>query len=344
VLRRSTIRDLGRLAVGLSGGDRVSLGRGGHVVEDCRIFDFGRWQSAYQPGVHIQGVANTVRNTEIANTWQQAVTFAGNDHIIEGNHIHHVALELYDGAAVYAGRDFTWRGNAVRSNLFQAIGRPGSPCDPTFTSCHRHAVYMDDHLSGLQVFGNVFDGSEAPPAGAFDGLIGIFVNGGRDHNLSNNLFIANTVPLAIVGNAPTNSSNCGSVTTTLWQRLAAVPWQSELWASRYPRLATLLDEQPCWPLHNSIGINVVVNSSGPPSGLERYYPNLQGWAHGSAQGDPAGLNDSKCFEMGLNLVSPHPGFISGDPVGSGDFRLAPGSKAWAMGWTALPQRFGPRAV
>ena len=55
---------------------------------------------------------------------------------------------------------------------------------------------MDDHLSGVEVWGNVFDGSEAPPAGPYDGLIGMFGNGGRDTNVSNNLFIANTVPYA----------------------------------------------------------------------------------------------------------------------------------------------------
>ena len=124
-IRRSSMRYLGSQAVSITGGDRPSLTRGDHVVEDCVITDFGRWLSAYKPAVRVEGVGNTVRRTEMANGWQQALLFGGNDHVFENNWIHHVALEIYDGAAVYAGRDFTMRGNVVRSNLFQAIGRPG---------------------------------------------------------------------------------------------------------------------------------------------------------------------------------------------------------------------------
>jgi hypothetical protein len=87
--------------VSAAGGDRPSLRRGDHVVEDCTISDYGRWLSMYKAAVHIEGVGNTVRRNELARSWAQAVTYSGNDHTIEANHIHHVALELYDGAAVY---------------------------------------------------------------------------------------------------------------------------------------------------------------------------------------------------------------------------------------------------
>ena len=228
-----------------------------------------------------------------------------------------------------------------KATPFTPLSAPGSPCDPTFTSCHRHAVYADDHLSGLEVFGNIFDGSEALAAGPYDGLVGFFVNGGRDHNVTNNLFVANTVPLVIDGNAPSNATNCGSTGRALFQELRAMPYTKDPWASRYPKLVTILAEKPCWPLHNAIGCNVVVNSTGPPSGLARYTPNLQGWAHGGANNDPMGVNDSRCFEMGKNLVSPWPGFVSNDPIANKDFRLRPDSEAWAMGWVQLVKAFGP---
>ena len=120
-----------------------------------------------------------------------------------------------------------------------------------------------------------------------------------------------------------------------------MPYRAQPWASRYPKLYRILDEKPCWPLHNSIGVNVVVKSSGPPPGLQRYVPNLQGWAHGGANNDPAGANDSACFAMGANLVAAHPGFVSPDPVGKRAFALKKSSPAWAMGWEALPAAFGP---
>ena len=340
-LRRSSIRYLGLRGVELSGGDRTTLTAARHLVVDSTITDYGRWRSTYEPAVHIDGVGHRVERNEMAYAWHQAVGFSGNDHIISANHIHHVVLETYDSAAIYGGRDFTARGIVVSSNLFRAIGRPNSPCQAAFTSCHRHAVYADDHLSGVEVWGNVFDGSEAPPAGDFDGLIGFFANGGRDHNVSNNLFLANTVPAVITGHAPSDGSDCGSVTSTLWQRLAAMPYRSEPWRSRYPKLFSILDEKPCWPLHNMLAINLIVNSSGPPAGLQRYTPNLQKWAHGNANNDPAGLNDTLCFGMGQNLVSSQPGFVSPDPIHAKDFSLRPDSKAWAMGWAAIATTFGP---
>jgi hypothetical protein len=75
----------------------------------------------------------------------------------------------------------------------------------------------------------------------------------------------------------------------------------------------------------------------------RYAPNLgrPPWAHGAANGDPAGVNDSACFEVGPNLVAARPGFVSEAPVAQRDFRLKPSSVAWAMGWVALAEAWGP---
>lgn len=93
-LRRSALRYLGLLGVSVAGGDRPSLRRGEHLVEDCVISDYGRWLSSYKAAVHVEGVGNTVRRNELARSWGQAVTYSGNDHAIESNHVHHVALEL----------------------------------------------------------------------------------------------------------------------------------------------------------------------------------------------------------------------------------------------------------
>ena len=76
MLRRSSIKYVGKLGVQLTGGDRARLLPGSHVVEDCRISDYGRWQSMYQPAVRMEGIGHAVRRCELYNTWAQCVDFA----------------------------------------------------------------------------------------------------------------------------------------------------------------------------------------------------------------------------------------------------------------------------
>lgn len=53
------------------------------------------------------------------------ILYSGNDHRIEWNEIHHVALETGDVGAVYSGRDWTFRGNAIRYNFIHHTGGVG---------------------------------------------------------------------------------------------------------------------------------------------------------------------------------------------------------------------------
>jgi hypothetical protein len=77
-----------------------------------------------------------------------AVQFAGNDHVIEFNDVHHVCLESNDAGAVYSGRDWTWRGTVIRFNKFWEItGFEDRGCV---------GVYLDDMLCGTHVHGNLF--------------------------------------------------------------------------------------------------------------------------------------------------------------------------------------------
>jgi len=103
------IEATGSGGVYLSGGDRPSLTPAGHVVEDCHIHHYGRVNRMYQPAVQIVGVGQRVSHNHIHDAPHMAVQFAGNDHVIEFNDVHHVCLESNDAGAVYSGRDWTWR-------------------------------------------------------------------------------------------------------------------------------------------------------------------------------------------------------------------------------------------
>jgi hypothetical protein len=380
-LSHSTVAYTGGSAVLLHGGNRTDLTAAEHSVSDSVLHTFGLWQLTYNPAVYLTGVGCVVTHCDIYGTYHSAILFAGNDHRLEHNWIHDAVLETYDSGAIYAGRDWTWRGIVIRGNVFGPnIGRAGSQCSTptatvrnqtqTSTSCVRSAIYLDDHLSGSTITGNVFLGAqtETPTGPDVDkgyGNNGIMVNGGRDHSITNNLFIRMGIPATVHGKAMwrgkcgSNSINTPGLRTGLFATLFAAPFRTPPWSVRYPQLAEILAREPCQPRGNLLGANIVVNSTGVSAWGKRHgWSNNggeDGWASiGCGTGEAVGgrhipccegKDEADCFRFGENLVSAHPGFAVSDPVESWDFSLSPASKAWAMGWKTLnASAIGPRGT
>ena len=128
--------------------------------------------------------------------------FRGNDHTLEFNEIHHVCLESNDAGAIYAGRDWTMRGTAIRYNyLHHIVGFRGKGCV---------GVYLDDMFCGTQIHGNLFH--QVTRAA--------FLGGGRDCTVENNIFIDCRPALHIDARAMNWASY--HVATTMTERLKAV--------------------------------------------------------------------------------------------------------------------------
>ncbi|MFN8940807.1 MAG: right-handed parallel beta-helix repeat-containing protein [Acidobacteriota bacterium] len=164
------ISHTGDSAVEITGGDRGSLTPAGHRVEDCDIHDMGQWVRTYNPAVKVNGVGNRVAHNEIHDAPHAGILLTGNDHVIEYNNIHHLALETGDVGAIYIGRDYTERGTVIRYNYIHELGGVG------FGSM---AVYLDDCASGITIYGNIF----------YQLKFGAFVGGGRDNRVENNVFV-----------------------------------------------------------------------------------------------------------------------------------------------------------
>ena len=96
-----------------------------------------------------------------SNVKRSALRIEGNDHLIEFNDIHHIALETGDVGAIYTGRDWTYRGNKIRFNFIHETGGVGMGS---------MGVYMDDCVSGTEIYGNIF----------FKVQRAAFLGGGRD--------------------------------------------------------------------------------------------------------------------------------------------------------------------
>src|SRR6187397_499744 len=98
---------------------------GDHFVEDCHFARQGRWSKCYVPAVLMNGVGLRASHNLIHDHPHCAILYTGNEHLIEFDDIHHIALETGDVGAIYTGRDYSFRGNRVRHNYIHETGGIG---------------------------------------------------------------------------------------------------------------------------------------------------------------------------------------------------------------------------
>lgn len=304
------VSDTGDGGVSLTGGDRQTLAPGGHFVENCHFQRLGRWSKCYVPAVAMTGVGLRASHNLIHDHPHCAILYWGNDHIMEFNEIHHIALETGDVGAIYTGRDYTFRGNKIRHNFIHHTGGVGMGS---------MGVYMDDCVSGTEVFGNVF----------YKVHWAMFIGGGRDHRVENNLFVDCDPAVRADGRGLDKSPVWhGMVDDTMRKRLAEVPLA--LYRERYPELKSLdrfygPPEGPAITGEAFKGVppddNVIVRNVCVGKWLEA------GW-HATA-----GL-----LRLESNLTNAAPSLVASpnEQSRATDFELKKDSPAWALGFRRIP--------
>ncbi|MFC1761214.1 right-handed parallel beta-helix repeat-containing protein [Planctomycetota bacterium] len=231
------IHAIGRRATEIIGGDRATLTPGRHLVENCRIYSFGRIDRTYTPAIQLEGVGNRVAHNLMYDGPSSAMRVNGNDHLIEYNEMHSLAQESDDQGAIDLYGNPTYRGIIFRYNYFHHIGKTG-----TETFVHgQSGIRFDDVISGMVVYGNIFYRSANGNFGA------IQMNGGRDNLMENNMFIDCKQGIS-GGWYPANK---------IWKSMREGQtrrgvFQNELYLSRYPKIAAMMQE----PGRNHIWRNV----------------------------------------------------------------------------------------
>lgn len=170
----------GSNGVSLNGGDRTTLTGTGHFVDNCYIHHVGVF---YKQGVGVAlgGVGQRVSHCLIHDTPRFGIMFTGNSHILEYNHLRHLALETEDVGATYCGgRDWiSPRGTVIRYNFIHDIlgyGWNGKWVSPYFA----WGIYLDDNSGGVDVIGNIV---------ARCGRSLIHGHSARDSRVENNIFV-----------------------------------------------------------------------------------------------------------------------------------------------------------
>ena len=170
-----TMHTLGCGGMRVTGGNRQTLTPGRHFVENCRVFDISRLKRTYTPAVHLDGCGNRVAHNLFENIPSSALRIEGNDQIIELNIIRNVVRESDDQGGLDMFGNPLYRGVVIRWNRWSDI-RGG-------TQNGAAGVRLDDMISGVAVYGNIFERCGAVHFG------GVQIHGGKENLVEGNLFI-----------------------------------------------------------------------------------------------------------------------------------------------------------
>ncbi|NOY81361.1 MAG: hypothetical protein GXP31_10200 [Kiritimatiellaeota bacterium] len=221
---------LGDGAVYMRGGDVNTLTPSGHLLENCHIHHFDRWNRAgYQAGVSQVGVGTRISHCLIHDGPHQAVYVRENDHVLEYSEIHDTCYEAGEMGSYYmygGSRVLGERGQVVRFNYWHHL--PWNETFKRFAYTGRHALHID-HMNGdITLYGNIFQHCSSKS--------GVFFSGGPDNTVENNLFL----DCALAINLGDRSWVYRKVNTPPRFRLDAYLRRMKVneppWSVRYPQL------------------------------------------------------------------------------------------------------------
>ena len=257
----SVVRGAGSGAVFFYAGDRASLTPGGHALINVSVSYSNRYLYCYVPSVALADCGNAVRDCELFGGPHQGVFISGNEHTLEGSYLHDLVQAASDSGAVYMGRDFTYRGNAILSNRFHRINTADSGDDVS-------AVYLDDMVSGFRIEGNAFVNVSRA----------LLLGGGRD-----NVFASNSVDGTVADGVHFDdrglnwdAAACTPPDGEMIKFLDRVPYKDALWTAKYPLLASILDDAPCMPRGNAITSNEYCRLQ-TPSFIDQTNATIASW-------------------------------------------------------------------
>lgn len=241
VVKGCHISKTGAGGIAVSGGSRDKLEACGILVEQNEIHDVAYWIRTYMPAIEVNGVGIAVRSNKIWHVPHFAITFQGNNHIIEGNDIRDACFESNDAGVIYGGCDCTCLGNVIRyNNIYEIYGLNNKGCV---------SIYFDDGFCGAEVYGNTI--AHIPYAA-------ILLGGGREINIHHNIFYECGISLMADRRVTTWGPK---LLNRLKKKLGKVDYQSDIWKKAYPRLCSYLEDEPGYPKYNSFTDNIVIGGN-----------------------------------------------------------------------------------
>ena len=168
------------------GGDTKTLTPAGNYADNNYVHHTGYFDG-HGMGCTVGGVGNRIAHNLIHDCGRCGIFGGGSLHVIEYNRIRHCNLKTCDTGGIYiCGATSGWvpKGTVVRHNFITDIlgyGRIKHKGEDVWISPHyAWGIYLDDGYSGAHVYGNVV--ARTP----YDG---IFIHGGRENIIENNIIV-----------------------------------------------------------------------------------------------------------------------------------------------------------
>lgn len=232
--------------ISMHGGDRKTLTPAECSVVNCHIHHVGRLDWMHGRCITLGGCGNRAANNLLHHGPTGAISYSGNEHVIELNEIHDMCHHYSDVGVIYTGRDWASQGNVVRWNyIHDIVNNAGHGSS---------GVYLDDCDSGDTVVGNIVFGGVGR---------GVLLGGGRDNTIRGNIFIGLPVGVHVDARGPRAITLDKPGSWNLLAKCEAVDYLSPLWRQRYPRLAATMDNEPLLPLGNSLRDNILLDCKKP---------------------------------------------------------------------------------
>jgi len=222
------------------------------------ISDFASTCRHYSEGISLGGYGTIVANNLFRSSNMASIDLVGGDFKILHNVFSHTSDGSYDDGAVHwVAESPMERGVELAYNVFFRNGVSMEPCGAE-TSCFQADVYLDDMAGGIKIHGNVFFKDKVlqpkPPSNAFATINwgAVFVNGGADISVYENVFVAPkdgnpalTGPASLFtqssgGTIWPDSKKCGNTGVckddVFYKRMTSYKYKKDPWASVYPEL------------------------------------------------------------------------------------------------------------
>ena len=219
--------------VELSGGDLATLTHGNNYVRNCYFNDFSRRKKTYNPAILMRSMGQIAANNVIENGPHSAIMFDGPENTVEYNRISNVLLESTDAGAIYCGSNVIARGNQIRYNYISDI------VDSIYENLDQkwcHGIYLDDEFCSADIYGNILKNIEG---------FGVFINGGRDNTVDNNVFYncqRATIHITKAGIYQTGAGEGFSTGGKFINQLNDPTIDNDLWHRKYSEVFTMRDE------------------------------------------------------------------------------------------------------
>ena len=239
-IAHNTITGIGSNGIAVEGGNRINLTKTGNIVYQNTISDFAKI-NATGTGIYCGGVGNIIRNNTVFNSVGNGVKVSGNDHMIVDNEFYHLLQESSDNGVIYMGRSVVSRGNIMSGNYIHDIE------SSSLTGDTLYGIYLDDQFCGAVVKNNRIS--------RITNGIGVFINGGRDNIVKNNVFeeLSYSIRISCPGRA--TSWNGGTFDAAKFGVDGTIPYDGMAYA-KYPHLANILEDEPLSPKYNMCMNNV----------------------------------------------------------------------------------------